>query len=182
MSSQYLCVGVFQSVESKLFSSIVFLLKEILDKKSFNFSSSDLSLCAKLNGINCTENYNWEDCEQLTDTNFKNYGCKFFVEATDYFECSNRNDKKDVLFESLPIYVKKISKKGINYNTELLFDNDYIYCGKHNFTYKDFYQVKQDHGMEDCDLADEGQVPIGDLWSDLLIDFSFNMTKKMNDL
>ena len=46
----------------------------------------------------------------------------------------------------------------------------------------DFYQLKQDHGMEDCDLADEGKVPIGDLWSDLLIDFSFNMTKKMNDL
>ena len=175
---------MFQSVESKLFSSIVFLLKEILDKKSFNFSSSDLSLCAKLNGINCTENYRYEDCEQLRNTNFKNYGCKYNSHAykTYYFQCSNRNDKKDVLFESLPIYVKKINKKGINYNTELLFDNDYIYCGKHNFTYKDFYQVKQDHGMEDCDLADGRKEPIGELWSHLIKDFSFNMTKKMNDL
>ena len=177
MSSQYLCVGVFQSVESKLFSSIVFLLKEILDKKSFNFSSSDLSLCAKLNGINCTENYSYEDCEQLRNTNFKNYGCKYnsHVYKTDYFECSNRNDKKYVLFESPPIYVKKISKKGINYNTELLFDENSIYCGKYNFTYEDFYQVLQDHGMEYCDIADGRKVPIGGLWHDLLIDFSFSV-------
>ena len=182
MSSQYLCVRVVQSVESKLFS-FVFLLKRILDETSFNFSSSDLSLCAKPNGINCTENYTHEDCEQLRNTNFKNYGCKYNIDVyeTDYFECSNRNDKKEVLFESSPISVKK-SRKGMNYNTELLFDDDYIYCGKHNFTFKDFYQVRKDHGMEDCDLADGRKVPIGDLWSDLLKDFSFKMTKKMNDL
>ena len=98
-----------------------------------------------------------------------------------YFICSNRNDKKKVLFESPPISVKK-TRRPTNYNTELLFDNDYIYCGKYNFTYDNFFQIKQDHGTEDCDLADGGKVPIGKLWSDLILDFSFNMTKKMNDL
>ena len=122
-------------------------------------------------------------CEQLTDSNFKNYGCERpSIYDNSFFECSNRMDKKKVLFESPPISVKKATKNSINFNTELSFDDDYIYCGKYNFTYEDFNQVRQDHGMEDCDLADEGQVPIGDLWSDLLIDFSFNMTKKMNDL
>ena len=103
------------------------------------------------------------------------------MEATDYFECSNRNDKKKVLFENPPISVKK-TRTSTNYNTELLFDDDYIYCGTYNFTYDDFYQIKQDHGMEDCDLADGRKEPIGELWSHLIKDFSFNMTKKMNDL
>ena len=89
-------------------------------------------------------------------------------------------DKKDILFESPPISVKK-TRKSINYNTELLFDDNYIYCGKYNFTYEDFYQVRQDHGMEDCGLADGKRTPIHKLWKDLLIDFTFNMTRKMNE-
>ena len=64
----------------------------------------------------------------------------------------------------------------------MLFDEDYIYCGKYNFTYEDFNQVRQDHGYEDCDLADGRKLAIGKLWSDLLTDFSFKMTKKMNVL
>ena len=98
-----------------------------------------------------------------------------------YFICSNRNDKKKVLFKSPPFSVKE-TRSAPNYNTVLLFDDDYIYCGKYNFTYDDFYQIKQDHGMEDCDLADGRKEPIGELWSHLIKDFSFNMTKKMNDL
>ena len=76
----------------------------------------------------------------------------------------------------------KKTRSSKNYNTKLLFDDDYIYCGKYNFTYDDFYQIQQDHGMEDCDLVDGRKVPIGELWFNLLRDFSFNMTKKMNDL
>ena len=119
------------------------------------------------------------DCGQLANTNFNNHGCRF-VGSTDYFECSNRNDKKKVLFESPPISVKK-SRHPTNYNTELLFDDDYIFCGKYNFTYEDFYQVRQDHGMEDCDLANGKRIKIDNLWQDLLKDFSFNMTNKMNE-
>ena len=121
-------------------------------------------------------------CEQLTDSNFKNYGCE---RTSDYgnvfFECPNRMDKKKVLFESPPISVKKATRNSINFNTELLFDDDYIYCGKYNFTYEDFYQVRQDHGMEDCDLANGKRIKIDNLWQDLLKDFSFNMTNKMNE-
>ena len=138
-------------------------------------------LCPKPNGINCTENYDREDCGQLDNTNFKNYGCKLSNGyETDYFQCSNRNDKKEVLFEAPSVSVKKSTT--INYNTELVFDEDYIYCGKYNFTYEDFNQVRQDHGMEDCDLVDGTKEAIGDLWFYLLKDFSFNMTKKMNEL
>ena len=90
-------------------------------------------------------------------------------------------DKKDVLFESPPISVKK-TRNSINYNTELLFDDNYIYCGKYNFTYEDFNQVRQDHGLEYCILADGRKVAIGDLWYDLITNFSFKMTKKMNEL
>ena len=139
-------------------------------------------LCAKPNGFNCEENYGDEDCEQLNNTNFKNYGCKFiYGYETDYFQCANRMDKKDMLFGRPPISVKKI-RKAIFYNTELLFDEFYIYCGKFNFTYEDFYQVRLEHGNEYCDLADGKRDTIQNIWSELILDFSFNMTKKMNEL
>ena len=148
----------------------------------FYFSFSDLSLCAKPNGINCTENYDYEDCEQLNHTNFKNYGCKaIFGYESEFFECSNRMDKKDILFETPPISLQK-KRNSINYNTALLFEDVYIYCGKNNFTYENFYQASKEHGFEDCKLIDEKMVTIGDLWSDLIVDFSFNMTEKMNEL
>ena len=138
-------------------------------------------LCSKPNGINCTENHNFEGCKQLDDSNFKNYGCKnIYSHESNYFECSNRMDKREILFESPPTFVKK-TRNLTNYNTELLFDDDYIYCGKYNFTYEDFYQVRQDHGMEDCDLANGKRIKIDNLWQDLLKDFSFNMTNKMNE-
>ena len=91
-------------------------------------------------------------------------------------------DKKKVLFESPPISVKKATKNGINFNTELSFDDDYIYCGKYNFTYEDFNQVRQNHGTDNCYMADGRQITIGNIWASLLTDFSFNMTKKMNEL
>ena len=122
-------------------------------------------------------------CEQLTDSNFKNYGCERpSIYDNTFFECSNRMDKKKVLFESPPISVKKATKNGINFNTELSFDDDYIYCGKYNFTYEDFNQVRQNHGTDNCYMADGRQITIGDIWTSLLTNFSFNMTKKMNKL
>ena len=90
-------------------------------------------------------------------------------------------DKNDILFERPPISLQK-KRNSINYNTALLFDDAYIYCGTNNFTYEDFYQVRQEHEYEDCELADDKMVTIGELWSDLIRDFSFNMTEKMNEL
>ena len=89
-------------------------------------------------------------------------------------------DKKD-LFQRPPISLQK-KKKSINYNTILLFDDAYIYCGKQNFTYEKFYQVRREHGFEYCELAEEKMVTIEHLWLDLIVDFSFNMTEKMNEL
>lgn len=145
-------------------------------------SLSDLWLCTKPNGINCEENFQYEECEQLIDNDFKNYGCKYFEGVeTEYFQCSNRMDKKEVLFDRPPIPVKEV-RKARNYNTALLFDDFYIYCGKYNFTYEDFYQVSRDHGVENCDLADGDMETIEVLWEDLIRDFSFKMTEKMNDV
>ena len=121
-------------------------------------------------------------CEQLTDSNFKNYGCERpSIYDNSFFECSNRMDKKKVLFESPPISVKKATQNGINFNTELLFDDYYIYCGN-NFTYEDFNQVRQNHGTDNCYMADGRQITIGNIWDSLLRNFSFKMTKKMNEL
>ena len=139
-------------------------------------------MCSKPNGINCAENFKFDDCEQLENTKFKNYGCKHIVAyESDTFECINRSDKRDVLFESPPISIKK-TRKTRNYNTELLHDDFYIYCGEFNFTYEDFYQVSQLHGQEECEIADGTRYDIVELWQDLLTNFSFNMTKKINEL
>ena len=118
----------------------------------------------------------------MNQTNLENYSCTFISGVeTEYFECPNRMDKKEALFERPPILVKN-TRKSVNYNTELLFDDFYIYCGNFNFTYEDFYQVTRDHGQEYCDFADGTRLAIGDFWNILLTDFSFKMAKKMNEL
>ena len=68
-------------------------------------------------------------------------------------------DKKDILFKRPPISLQK-KRSSINYNTALFFDDFYIYCGKQNFTYEEFYQVWQEHGLEYCELADEEVVAV----------------------
>ena len=99
----------------------------------------------------------------------------------EYFGCTNRMDKKEILFERPPISLQK-ARQSINYNTELLHDDVYIYCGQFNFTYEEFYQARQENGMKYCYLGDGKVITIADLWYDLITDFSFNMTKKMNEV
>ena len=98
-----------------------------------------------------------------------------------YFECANRNDKKEVLFSTPPIPKNKKTKVYF-FNTDLLFDETTIYCGKFNFSYEDFYEVSVQHSHEFCDLLNGEKIPLDDLFWSLLLDFSFKQTGKMNGL
>ena len=87
------------------------------------------------------------------------------------------------MFEKPPILVKHPSTwKLVDYNTDLVFDESFIYCGNFNFTYEDFYQIRMENGMEDCVLANGQRTPIEHLWSELIGDFSFKMTRKMDEV
>ena len=111
--------------------------------------------------------------------NYNNY--YGYSSEYDFFECTNRMDKKELMFEKPPIS-KKGTRSGKNYNTLLSFDKTHIYCGKYNFSFTDFYQVEMEHGTEDCDLANGQKMNIQHLWIELMTDFSFEMTQKMNEL
>ena len=143
-------------------------------------------LCDKANGINCEENEAHEDCGQLENAKFQNYGCKsVYSSKFDYFDCTNRMDKKELMFEKPPIPqkgTKAEKREAYNFNTLLSFDKTHIYCGKYNFSFTDFYQVEKEHGMEQCDLANGDKITLQTLWIELMTDFSFEMTHKMNEL
>ena len=117
----------------------------------------------------------------MTHAKVSHYDCKLSTGHDDIFGCTNRMDKKEIMFDKPPILVKKGIESN-NYNTALLYNENFIYCGKFNFTFEDFYQVRHDHGKEYCYLTDRNRITIEQLWRDLLTDFSFNMTKKMDEL
>ena len=61
------------------------------------------------------------DCGQLQDSKYQNYGCQSENSKTlDFFECSNRNDKADILFKNPPVPKQK-TFKAANYNEVLEF-------------------------------------------------------------
>ena len=140
--------------------------------------------CSTPREINCADNYNYEECSQFAGSNFKNYECR----PTDvdssrrYFSCTNRLDRANSLFDSPPLLNVRKIKKARNFNDVLLYDRDYIYCGKYNFTYNDFDLVRSDFGGEDCMLANGESIPIRQLWYSLLSDFSFEWNYKLIDI
>ena len=145
------------------------------------FSFSDLLLCTKPDGVYC-EQHSYKTCEQVPNANFNNYGCTTPNTYQDrYFRCANRMDKKDFLFNRPPI-LKKNEEIATFYNDVLSFDDSYIYCGKLNFSFEDFKNVMRQHGSEECRLSHGQTTHIVNLWIDLKTDFSFKMTKKMNEL
>ena len=152
-----------------------------MSNENFFFSFSDLLLCPNPDGIYC-EQHSYEACKQIKNANFNNYGCRSPNSyETSYFECTNRMDKKDFLFNIPPI-PKMNDLRAIVYNDVLSFDDSYIYCGKFNFSYEDFYFVRNHYGSEECQLINGQTIQIIRLWIDLITDFSFKMTKKMNEL
>ena len=90
-------------------------------------------------------------------------------------------DKVNVLFSQPPLSTKK-TRKSANYNLLLSFDNSTIYCGSFNFTYAEFENVYFRNATDLCLLKDgERRVSIENLFLDLLNDYSFNMSTKMDE-
>ena len=86
----------------------------------------------------------------------------------------------NVLFTQPPLSTKK-SRKSKNYNVLLNFDNSTIYCGLLNFTYAAFEHVYSQNSTELCILDEGKRVSIENLFLDLLNDYSFNMSSKMDE-
>ena len=112
-----------------------------------------------------------------------NYGCKIFdASEYNYFQCANRIDQKDNLFSNPPVPKETTIATAYYYNTDLMYDETTIYCGKFNFTYEDFYDTSFYHGRELCELVNGERISIQRLFYDLQMDFSFRYTQKMNAL
>ena len=150
-------------------------------EKSFFFSKSDVLTCADPNKtVNCAENWRTKDCGQLQGSKYQNFGCQQEESKTiDYFECSNRNDKVDILFKNPPVPKQK-SRQAVNYNEVLNFNNQSFFCGQQEISWADF----GDHwnSNEKCLLKNGKNVTIIQLWVHLMTDFSFEMSPKLTKL
>ena len=137
---------------------------------------------------NCTENWGYENCGQMKDAKYKNYGCKFLNAAVnDRFECANRMDKSGVLFTNPPVQRTKegqanFQQVGMNMNQVLIFDEKNIYCGERNITYEELSEVVHFHGYETCQLKNGMHLTLLDIWVQLVTDFSFKMSSKLDEL
>ena len=155
---------------------------EICQGKPLCKDFSDLSYCQQKDGINCTQNWGYESCWQVNGSLHQNYACKKVLsDRFGYFGCINRKDKLDNGLFTNPISPMTASKvKGINYNEQLDFDNRRILCGKNNVTYPDFKKLKRQDPYLECDLKNGKKVYLHQLWSDLILDYSFNYSNKMD--
>ena len=123
---------------------------------------------------NCSQNLDYENCGQVTNALYQNYGCKRKDSATsDYFECTNRKDKPETyLFGNPPVPTKK-AYQAPNYNLLLEFDEVQIYCGSRNVSYKNFRDLIDKFGDEDCLLKNNQTIKMSRLYIGLKTDFSF---------
>ena len=135
---------------------------------------------------NCTANWGFESCGQMKDAKYKTYGCKYLnAELLGWFECANRMDKSGVLFDYPPVQRNKEgqeSREGLNLNQVLIFDEENIYCGGRNISYEDLSEVVHLHKYEECRLKNNMHLSLWYIWGQLLTDFSFNMSSKMDEL
>ena len=123
-----------------------------------------------------------KDCGQLQGSKYQNYGCQREDSKTyDYFECSNRNDKVDILFKNPPVPKQK-TFKAVNYNEVLNFNDKSFFCGQQKISWADFKTKKKSHGNEKCILKNGENVTLSRLWIDLKTDFSFQMSPKLTDI
>ena len=113
----------------------------------------------------------------MDNARFQNYGCKYISgELSNYFNCANRKDKANFLFD----FDQKAHQQGRNYNAELSFDSEMIYCQTHNFSYAKFMQVAgYQYPKDQCILKDGQTIPLIDLLIDLLTDFTFKYSSKI---
>ena len=144
-------------------------------------SFSDLLHCSHQNEFNCTENWHRENCGQLeTNPKYQNFGCKFeFSEELDNVECSNRVDKRELLFKKAPVITGR-TYESRNFNRLLSFDDNYIYCGHRNVSFQEFDELTRAYPNENCILKDGKMISLESLWSNLITDFSFKEQDRMD--
>ena len=86
-------------------------------------------------------------------------------------------DKAEILFNKPPVPAEKTYRyQATNFNQVLLYDNSSIYCGSHNITYEDLNDARYQFPDDFCNLLDGSLITIVDLWLDLKMDFSFEMS------
>ena len=59
-------------------------------------------MCNNSTAINCEVNHNHESCGTVDNAKFQNYGCKGKAKSSNYnpyFDCANRKDKSDHMFD-----------------------------------------------------------------------------------
>ena len=92
-------------------------------------------------------------------------------------------DKMDVLFKNPPVHSSpKVATAVLNYNQVLRFNDTHIICGTQDFMFEDFYEVQLRNGTKKCELKDGRKVQMIGLWGDLTLDFSFQMSDKIEEL
>ena len=119
----------------------------------------------------------------MDNAKFQNYGCKhkLHAETSDFFICANRKDKSDFLFDfTQPPVPRKKTYQGRNYNVELSFDSERIYCQTHNFSYEEFVEeAYYQHQQDQCHLKNGQSRTLIYLFFDLLRDFTFKYSSKI---
>ena len=139
---------------------------------------SDLAQCTK--GINCEEQSDglFQSCGQVPGATYQNYGCKSPDSSTrPYFDCMNRVDKIETLFE-IPIVIAKKKREATNYNVLLEYDDEFVYCGSRNISFDQLLVVIRESPNEPCQLKSGNTVPLGELYR-LLTQFSFEKSTEL---
>ena len=152
-------------------------------------SGSDVEYCSTPNdNFECTDDWNMKgQCEQVPGAKYQNYNCEFiYGEQINFFTCLNRMDKKNVLFKTPPVPEKK-KEKSFNYNELLPYDNKTIFCmntngSALNITYEALGETSKVQGDLVCQLQNDNSVILEQLWEDLLVDFTFEMSHKIGEI
>ena len=139
---------------------------------------SDLAQCAEQ--LNCEEQSDgaFKLCAQVPGAMYQNYGCKSPSSQTStYFDCVNRMDKVDILFER-PMVAAKNKREGMNFNTLLEYDDEFVFCGARNVSYEQLLDAIYKYPEEPCQLKNNKSVPLKRLYR-LLTQFSFEQSTKI---
>ena len=150
---------------------------------NWTFSESDLEICSNPNAtVTCDENWNYRDCGQLRDSKFRNFGCQHSEsEIFDFFECSNRKDKKEILFKQPPV-PRDTAYEPVNYNQVLNFTDVVIHCGDFDIPWPALKEMAERDSYKKCLLTSGRNTSLLILWQDLKVDFSFKMSPLLTEL
>ena len=77
---------------------------------------------------------------------------------------------------------KQKSYQAPNFNEVLNFTEEKIICGQREILWDDFKTMKKRHGSENCLLKNGENMTIGQLWVELIQDYSFEMSPNLTAL